>query len=94
MSPTVRTEDLVDAKEVAELLGLSHSNATSTYLHRYPDMPRPVVDRGPNRARLWLRPEIEAWARTRAPQATKPQEALPGGPSPAKPGQRPPRTGN
>jgi predicted DNA-binding transcriptional regulator AlpA len=65
MSPTVRTEDLIDAKEVADLLGLGHPNSVSTYLHRYPDMPRPVVDRGPNRARLWLRPDIEAWARSR-----------------------------
>lgn len=71
MSPTVRTEDLIDAKEVAALLGLGHPNSTSTYLHRYSDMPRPVVDRGPKRARLWLRPEIEAWARTRAIDATR-----------------------
>jgi glutathione-regulated potassium-efflux system ancillary protein KefG len=71
MSPTVRTEDLIDAREVAELLGLAHYNSTSTYLQRYADMPRPVVDRGPKRARLWLRPEIEAWARTRMPQATQ-----------------------
>jgi len=71
MSPNVRTEDLIDAKEVADLLGLGHPNSVSTYLHRYPDMPRPVVDRGPNRARLWLRPEIEAWARSRAGETAK-----------------------
>lgn len=60
--PTVRTEDLVDARAIAEMLGLSHPNSVSTYQHRYADMPRPVVDLGPGRPRLWLRPEIEAWA--------------------------------
>jgi glutathione-regulated potassium-efflux system ancillary protein KefG len=57
----VRTEDLIDARAIAALLGLSHSNSVSTYLHRYPEMPRPVVDLGPGRPRLWLRPHIDAW---------------------------------
>lgn len=64
MSPLVRTEDLIDARGIAELLGLSHSNSVSTYQKRYRDMPRPVVDLGPGRPRLWLRPEIEEWARS------------------------------
>ena len=49
MTPTVRTEDLVDAQAVAVLLGLRHPNSVHTYLHRYPDMPRPVIDLGPGR---------------------------------------------
>lgn len=65
MNPRVKTEDLIDAVEVARLLGLAQRNSVSTYLRRYPDMPRPVVDLGPSRPRLWLRPEIEAWARRR-----------------------------
>jgi predicted DNA-binding transcriptional regulator AlpA len=28
-------------------------------------MPRPVVDRGANRAKLWLREEIMAWKKKR-----------------------------
>ena len=63
MSPTVRTEDLTDSHGVAEILGLSHSNSVYTYQARYPDMPRPVISLGRGRVRLWLRPEIEAWAR-------------------------------
>jgi predicted DNA-binding transcriptional regulator AlpA len=59
--PNVRTEDLIDAQEVAHLLGLTHRNAVSAYQRRYADMPRPVVNLGPNRPLLWLRPEIEAW---------------------------------
>ena len=65
MSPTVRTEDLIDAHEVARLLGLSHPNTVAGYLHRYPEMPRPVLDLGRGRPRLWLRPEIEKWAKKR-----------------------------
>jgi predicted DNA-binding transcriptional regulator AlpA len=62
MSPFVATEDLVDARQVAELLGLSHPSAVSVYQHRYASMPRPVLDLGPGRAKLWLRPEIAAWS--------------------------------
>ena len=63
MAPTVRTEDLIDARGIAALLGLSHSNTVHTYQHRYLDMPRPVINLGRGRARLWLLSEIEAWAR-------------------------------
>jgi len=61
----VRTEDLVDARWIADFLGLSHPNSVSTYQKRYLDMPRPVVDLGQGRCRLWLRGEIEAWAKER-----------------------------
>ncbi len=57
----VNTDDLADAREVAALLGLSHPNSVSLYQRRYPDMPRPVVDLGRGRPRLWLRPDIDAW---------------------------------
>jgi hypothetical protein len=65
VTPTVRTEDLVDAQELAKLLGLGHSNSISTYQHRYLDMPRPVLDLGPGRPKLWLRPQVRAWAEAR-----------------------------
>lgn len=64
MSPRVNTEDLIDAREVASILGLSQANSVSLYQRRYPDMPRPVVNLGPNRSLLWLRPQIEAWERS------------------------------
>jgi predicted DNA-binding transcriptional regulator AlpA len=47
------------------MLGLAHSNSVSTYQRRYRDMPRPVVNLGTGRCRLWLRPEIEQWLRGR-----------------------------
>ena len=65
MNPRVNSEDLIDSLVVAEILGLSHRNTVSTYLRRYPDMPRPVVDLGAGRVRLWLRPDIVAWAKRR-----------------------------
>ena len=58
-------DDLVDARGVAELLGLSQPNSVSTYQHRYSDMPRPVLDLGEGRCKLWLKQEVEAWTRLR-----------------------------
>lgn len=66
MSPRVDTEDLIDAHEVARILGLSHFQSVSTYQRRYEDMPRPVVDLGIGRPRLWVRSEIVRWAKRRA----------------------------
>ncbi len=63
--PTVDTADLLDARAVAEVLGLSHPNSVSTYQHRYPEMPRPVVDLGEGRCKLWVRADIESWASSR-----------------------------
>jgi predicted DNA-binding transcriptional regulator AlpA len=65
MSPKVDTEDLIDAHEVARILGLSHFQSVSTYQRRYEDMPRPVVDLGAGRPRLWIRSEIKIWAKGR-----------------------------
>jgi glutathione-regulated potassium-efflux system ancillary protein KefG len=65
MAPMVNTEDLTDARGVAELLGLSHANSVSLYQRRYPDMPRPVVRLGRGRPSLWLKPAIEHWVEAR-----------------------------
>jgi glutathione-regulated potassium-efflux system ancillary protein KefG len=61
MARRVLLEDLIDAREVARILGLSHRNTVSLYLRRYPEMPRPVLDLGAGRPSLWLRPEVERW---------------------------------
>jgi glutathione-regulated potassium-efflux system ancillary protein KefG len=61
MSRYLDPEDLVDAQGVAELLGLAQRNSVSGYQRRYSDMPRPVVNLGRGRCKLWLRSEIEAW---------------------------------
>jgi len=61
----VDVDDLADAHDVAALMGLSHPNNVHLYQRRYPDMPRPVLDRGGRRAKLWLRSEIQTWLEER-----------------------------
>ena len=61
MCPMVNTDDLCDAHEVAELLGLSHPNSVHGYLRRYADLPRPVLSLGRGRISLWSRPEVLDW---------------------------------
>ncbi|MGO9196104.1 MAG: hypothetical protein ACLQK4_03115 [Acidimicrobiales bacterium] len=62
MTPMLNTDELADAHELAQLLRLAHPNSVSTYQRRYLDMPRPVLDLGPGRPKLWLRKEIVKWA--------------------------------
>ena len=62
MSPRVATEDLLDAQGVADILGLSHRNTVFQYQRKYEDMPRPIIDLGEGRVKLWLRQDIERWA--------------------------------
>lgn len=59
--PIVDVDDLISASEVAEILGLAHYNSVTTYLNRYDDFPRPVVDKSSGRIRLWLRPDVALW---------------------------------
>jgi len=57
--------DVIDAQGVAELLGLSQRNTVSSYQRRYPGMPRPVIDLGRGRCKLWLQSEVVAWEQQR-----------------------------
>jgi predicted DNA-binding transcriptional regulator AlpA len=66
VTPKVDTDDLLDAQGVADVLGLSHRNTVSQYQRRYMHMPRPAVDLGDGRVKLWIRPEIEVWAAQQA----------------------------
>lgn len=52
--------DLLDATEVAGLLGLSSRTAVSVYRGRYDDFPAPVIEK--SRCVLWHRSAIEQWA--------------------------------
>lgn len=61
MGREVNTNELIDAQGVADLLGLAQRNTVSLYQRRYPDMPRPVVDLGRGRCKMWLESEIRGW---------------------------------
>lgn len=63
MSSSVDPADLIDATEVAEMLGLSHRNSVSVYRQRHDDFPEPVVIK--SRCLLWIRADVEAWANGR-----------------------------
>ena len=52
---------LIDAGEVATILGLTHRNSVSTYRSRYPDFPAGRPAPGGGRSRLWTREEILDW---------------------------------
>ena len=69
MPQFVDAEDLIDAQGVAEMLGLAQRNTVSAYQRRYPAMPRPVVDLGQGRCKLWLRSEMELWRSNRLASA-------------------------
>jgi len=74
MGRKVDVDELIDTQEVARILCLAHRNTVSEYLALYDDMPRPVVDLGRGRSRLWLRPEVESWrARQVAEGRTRPR---------------------
>ena len=53
-------DDLLNAKEAAELLGLSHREAIATYRRRYEDFPEPVLKKGT--CVLWARQDLAQWA--------------------------------
>jgi predicted DNA-binding transcriptional regulator AlpA len=51
--------ELLDANDVARVLGLSHRQAVSTYRARYPNFPEPVVIKGA--CMLWRRSDVKQW---------------------------------
>ncbi len=55
--------ELIDASEVAPIIGIANPNGVSVYRRRYDDFPTPAVDKG--RCVLWVRRDVEAWAKAR-----------------------------
>lgn len=60
---TYAPADLLNATEVADVLGLSSRTAIATYRSRYDDFPVPVIQKGT--CVLWARVDVEAWQRGR-----------------------------
>jgi len=63
MAPKVDPDQLIAAEEAATILGLKNPNGVSVYRGRYADFPEPRVDRAS--CVLWLRADIEKWAKAR-----------------------------
>jgi predicted DNA-binding transcriptional regulator AlpA len=59
----VNLDDLLTSAEVAELIGLSNVRGVSVYRNRHDDFPDPAIDKGG--CLLWIRRDIEQWARAR-----------------------------
>lgn len=55
----IYSDDLIDASGLAEVLGLANRTSVSVYQRRYLAMPRPVVDLGRGRTKLWSGTAIE-----------------------------------
>jgi hypothetical protein len=53
--------DLLDAGEVAVILGLAYRQVVSTYRRRYGDFPEPLISKNSGMCELWLRSDIEDW---------------------------------
>lgn len=64
MPMMVDAKDLIASDEVAAIIGLSNPKGVSVVRARHADFPAPVVEKG--RCLLWLRSEVEAWAKGRA----------------------------
>ena len=65
LSVNVDPADLLDSHDVAAVLGLASHRAVSTYRGRYADFPAPLIEKGAGRCVLWLRSDVEAWAKGR-----------------------------
>jgi predicted DNA-binding transcriptional regulator AlpA len=64
--------DLLDAHQVAALLGLASPTAVGTYRSRYDDFPEPILPSAPTPGKCfyWLRSDVQRW-RDRHPALAK-----------------------
>ena len=58
----VSVDDLVGPVEIAQRLGLAHSETALNLWRRHDDFPEPVVVLG-RRTRVWAWPDVEQWSR-------------------------------
>lgn len=67
MGQRVDLDDLLEAAQVADLLGLSKATAVSVYQRRYVDFPEPALASASGRCQFWLRQDLERWRSARGP---------------------------
>lgn len=63
MGRVVDLDDLLDAVDVAAIIGVAEPKVVGIYRKRYADFPAPVWTSRGGRCVLWLRSEIVHWAR-------------------------------
>jgi predicted DNA-binding transcriptional regulator AlpA len=67
----VDVDDLIDAGEVAELLGLASRKVVAASRSNAPgawrEFPSPVIDRVP--CKFWVRQDVERWQASRKPRS-------------------------
>jgi hypothetical protein len=61
MGRLIDSDDLVDASDAALELGYTCSETFHALVRRRPDFPKPVVNKGKGKARLWSMTDIRAW---------------------------------
>ncbi|HMF82075.1 MAG TPA: hypothetical protein VKI01_02230 [Acidimicrobiia bacterium] len=61
MSRRVEVDKLVGATEIADRLGIAHSETIHLWRRRYEDFPEPVARL--STAVVWAWPDVERWAR-------------------------------
>jgi predicted DNA-binding transcriptional regulator AlpA len=64
MTERVDPAELVNAQEVAPIIGLTNPGGVSVYRRRHADFPKPIVEKG--QCVLWRRADIDAWAARRS----------------------------
>jgi predicted DNA-binding transcriptional regulator AlpA len=65
MGRKIDLDDLLETADVAEILELGSATSVATYERRYRDFPAPVWASRGGRCKLWLRADVEAWAKAR-----------------------------
>ena len=60
-------DDILDAADVAPIIGVADARSVSTYRRRFDDFPHPVLRSHGGRCQFWLRQEVEAWQAKREP---------------------------
>ena len=63
MGRKVDLDDLMDATDVANLIGVTNANVVGVYRRRYDNFPPPVWASRGGRCQLWVRADVEVWAR-------------------------------
>ena len=63
MADLIDPDELIGGAEAAGIIGLTNRLGVAVYRKRYSDFPAAVIERGG--CVLWLRKDIEAWAKGR-----------------------------